>query len=190
MTKRALIYTHPNSLLDTKRYDLTSSYPWRNDPVANMTLADVSALAASPHWEDRIRAAELVHSLRPTLPDQFPVLYERHDSPNNNRDGKVNPHAREFNWVAHPVIDVLHDTLDAYQAIWDRYTDQWGPSARRVFAVGLRDGVSAHGVFTPEARTQDILSQAILTHGMLGVQPPETVAAHRAWVEAAREANR
>lgn len=188
MTDHDLIFTPSTAVLDTREYELDGYSAWQGDPVSSMDATNLVALMESPHWQDRVRAAELMRRIKPTLPDQFPVIYERADSPSNNRDGVPNPHAREFHWVKHPIIGVLHDTLAQYQAIWDAYTDQWGPGSRRLFAVGLRDQVSPYRVFRPEATTQDVLSGAFLTHrDMIGLQSVEVKAAHQAWINEARK---
>lgn len=156
-----IIYTPSAAGLDLHRYDIDARL-FRNDSVAQGTAADIHPLASSPDWEDRIRAEVLRSSLSITLPDQFPCIYETADSPNHMRHrAKL---AKPFAWVVSPDFDLLNAVLADYQELWDGYTAQWGPSARRTMAIGRLDGLSTHGVYRPGTTPEQVLGRTMLTH--------------------------
>lgn len=151
----------PNSAgIDTGTYDLTD-HSFRGDPVACQSLNEIAHFLTSDHWEDRIRAELLRQQRSVTLPDQFPCIYETEDSPNQRRSGA---HFRLHAWVKSPDISLLRAVLDDYQELWDGYPAQWGPGARRTFAVGLHDGLSPYGVYRPGATPAQVIGSTMLTH--------------------------
>ncbi|WP_277209200.1 hypothetical protein [Isoptericola croceus] len=130
--------------------------------------ARLPAMIESHDWADRVRAAAILESLRSdlTLPDGFPVIVEVSSSPNLVRWPRPEYVPARHVWVAHPDVEVLRGLLDDYQAMWDGYTAQWGPNARRLFTVAGVDGVSAGGLYRPEASPDDVLRQTAQVHGM------------------------
>lgn len=160
-----LDYQPSTAGIDTGSYNLAHADSFRDDPVAQAGIDDLARLYASPHWEDRVRAELLRRRVQVTLPDQFPCIYERPDSPNNARSPKRPP----FVWVVSPDIDMLARLLPDYQDLWDSYTSQWGPSSRRVFAVGRLDGLQPHRVYRPRTTPGQVMGSTMLTHeGMYG----------------------
>lgn len=150
-------------------YDVDSPRAYAADPaIANATLADLSYLVASPHWQDRVRAEVLRRAVRVTMPDQFPCLYES--------DARAD--RKPIVWVASPDIAMLEALLPDYQALWDSHTDQWGPSHRRTFAVGLLDGVAATGIQRPGTTPEEVLVHTMVVHEMYGRAPERLKALH------------
>ena len=155
-----------------RTYDTGNGKHWyRDDPViAAAGIEELTELASSPNWQDRIRAEIVRSSTRITLPDQFPVLYERADSPNRARSGSF---ATENPWVISPDIDMLEELLPRYQELWDSYTSQWGPASRRVMTVGLRDGLSPYGVYRPGTTPEQVLKRTLKVHPDMRRRAPE-----------------
>jgi hypothetical protein len=188
MTHTEINYT-PSGLSHFDRtYDVGSpnSTGFNSDPVARMGVEDLAGLATSPDWEDRVRGAWLKNRLEVTLPDGFPCIYERVDSPNHLRNGVPNPHAKPFAWVVSPDITMLENVLDDYQLAWDSYTSQWGPSSRRLLAVGRLDGLSAYGVFRPGTTPEQVIAKTLITHDGMYRRVPERLQAmhpqHAQWM--------
>lgn len=156
----------PTSGIDTRRYDLGTPRLFANDPVSELGIRDIAILSESPHWEDRIRA-ELIRDRRDSiaLPDGFPAIYETQESPSLNRPRVLHYRPARHSWVVSPDIEMLTELLPLYQTVWDNYTSQWTPDARRTFAVGRLDGLSTHGVYMPGATPADVIAQTFLTHG-------------------------
>lgn len=165
----ALRYRPNSAGIDTGRYDLGSLGGFTDDPVTHAGLTDLASLATSADWEDRVRAEVLRQRLTITLPDQFPCIYETPGSPNLAR----NKHKRPQPWVVSPDIDMLHALLADYQELWDSYTAQWGPTARRTFAVGRLDGVSPHGLYRPSTTPAQVIGSTMLTHTDMYRHAPE-----------------
>ena len=168
----------PNStpdMYDNGRYDIQGYGRFYADDVAGMSWEDIAPCAQSPLWEDRVRAAYLMHHLEVVLPDGFPCIYEVDDSPNLNRtwsDGskmRLQPRWDRV-WVKHPDVIVLRAALSEYQWMWDQYTNQWGDTARRVFAVDHLNNVQPHGLYRPDSTVDQILQNA---HNLHSIPLPE-----------------
>lgn len=173
------------------RYDVDEDRSFSDDPVAYATLSDIADLAASPHWEDRIRAEVLRERTKITLPDQFPCIYETADSPRKAGHKYPAPSA----WVVSPDIDMLTALLPLYQEVWDAYTSQWGPNSRRTFAVGHLDGLSPRGVYLPGTTVEQVMGRTMQTHTDFYRRAPEHIKVmhpqHASWTadRAARAAS-
>lgn len=152
-------------------YSTGSSLLWYSDDVliSNSGIDELSSLARSPHWQDRIRAELVRSSIRVSLPDQFPVLYERADSPNQTRSQKP----RETHWVISPDLGMLEELLPLYQELWDSYTSQWGPQSRRVMEVGLRDGLPPHQVYLPGTTVDQVIAHTMRVHPDMAPRAPK-----------------
>ncbi len=177
-------YEPSSALRDNHRYKVREWY-YASDPVLNVAqLADLPALAASPNWEDRVRAEVLRQRSKLTLPDQFPVLYETPDSPNQ----AGHTHKRPKPWVISPDIEMLEALLERYQELWDAYTSQWGPQSRRLFTVGRLDGMTPHGVYRPGSTPEQVLGQTMLTHDGMYARAPKRLKElhplHASWMTA------
>lgn len=164
------------------RYDASEWRSFRDDPVRAATVDDLAVLSRSPRWEDRVRAEVLRRHIEVTLPDGFPCLYERADSPTRQR--VLNPQPSP--WVVSPDVEMLQALLPDYQRLWDSHTSQWGPESRRVFAVGLMDGLSPSGMYVPGSTPDDVIVATCLTHGLRGRAPQDLRDRYDRHVERAR----
>ena len=164
------------------RYDVDEDRAFAGDQVAYATLADLPDLAASPHWEDRVRAEVLRERTKIVLPDQFPCIYETADSPTKADHKYPAPSA----WVVSPDVDMLTRLLPIYQEAWDAYTSQWGPQSRRTFAVGALDGLSPRSVYLPGTTIEQVMAQTMYTHTGIYQRAPEHIKAmhpqHAGWM--------
>ena len=169
MPENELHYRPNPSGLDTHQFKTDFNANYTDDPVNAMGIDDLAVLAASPNWEDRVRAQVLHNRVKITLPDQFPCIYETPDSPSGMRFGR---NYRLHAWVISPDIDMLHTLLPDYQEVWDAYHSQWGPSSRRLMAVGRADGLAPHSVYRPGTTPDQVISNTLLTHdGMYHLMP-------------------
>lgn len=116
-----------------------------------------------------MRAEVLRRHTAITLPDQFPALYERLDSPHQQGVSRSRPHA----WVVSSDIAMLEELLPRYQELWDAYTAQWGPDSRRLFAVGRLDGLSPNRVYLPGTSPEQVLTQTLRTHTDMRPKAPD-----------------
>lgn len=168
-----LHYKPSTAGFDMGKYDMTLSGVFGSDVVTDYTQHDLPRLMASDNWEDRIRAEILRSRLSPTLPDQFPCIYETADSPSHSRHLNKRPHP----WVVSPDIDMLQALLPDYQELWDSYTARWGESARRTMTVGRLDGLSPRGVYRPGATPAQVIGTTMLTHTDMCAKAPERLRA-------------
>lgn len=155
-----LAYDNSHRPLDAHYDTSQQGLRLRDDPAMQGTglqrLERLPALFTSDDWRDRVRAGAILASLkdRVTLPGPFPAIMETADSA--FRESRV--------WVAHPDVTVLVDVLPEYQAMWDGYTAQWGPAARREFVVVHVENVSVASLIREECGPDDILRSAAATH--------------------------
>lgn len=156
---KTLVYEPSKAGIDTGDYELLTSR-FSNDMVGDAEIEDLHYLAVSPDWQDRVRAEILRRDISITLPDGFPCIYETADSPNNSKS--LNP--RPQPWVVSPDTEMLHRLLPDYQELWDSYTSQWGSGSRRIFAVGLLDGVAPNRVHRPGTTPETVIGSTLLTH--------------------------
>ena len=191
-----IVYRASSAGRDNIRYTVGgSSHSFRYDGPfqaaqgAGDTLFEALLLAASPHWQDRVRAeALLAAEHRPvTLPDGFPAIYEVEDSPNKAR----NKYRTRDPWVVSPDEAMLIELLPMYQELWDAYTAQWGPASRRVFAVGRLDGMSPRGVYRPGTTPEQVVGETMITHGDMYQRAPQHIKEmhplHESWERSRRE---
>lgn len=146
-------------------YDISGYGRFGDDDVASMGWEDVESCATSPDWEDRVRAAHLLKRLKVTMPPGFVCIYERADSPEQQRDERFLRFAKDKPWVVSPDIDMLEELLPHLQELWDNYTSQWGPTARRVFAIGPLDDVPVYRVYRPGVTADEVLADQCRTQG-------------------------
>ncbi|BBX82235.1 hypothetical protein [Mycolicibacterium aubagnense] len=166
---RSITYRPRPTDSDTGRYDLDHFDGFSADLSDEDGVSLIAVLAASPRWEDRVRAEVLRRRSKITLPDQFPCIYQTPDSP--NRAGSKNPQPTP--WVVSPDIAMLTSLLPDYQELWDSYTSRWGPGARRTFAVGRLDGLPTHNVYRPGTTPAQVLHSTLLTHSAMYTRAPE-----------------
>ncbi|WP_311245264.1 MULTISPECIES: hypothetical protein [unclassified Microbacterium] len=164
-------YQQSTVLYDTVQYTLENVNAlsrFRGDHVlvearnAEHPYLEMMMLAASPHWEDRIRAKALHLDLdrEITLPDDFPCIYEPADSPRR----RSAHHAKPFVWVASADEALLHQVLPHYRELWDSHQAQWPHSPNREFVVGRLSGIEPYAVFRPGATIADVIGKTLLTH--------------------------
>lgn len=151
----------PDVAYDSHAFDLSHyGNHWQNDIVNDLDpLDDLVDLAKSGDWQDRLRAEMLRNRLKIVLPPQFPCIYEVPESP--NLDGRQ---THDPAWVVSPDVDMLNQLLPDYQELWDCYTAVWGPTSRRLFAVGWLDGIKPHRVYRPGTTPADVIGNTMLIH--------------------------
>lgn len=169
MTVAELIY-EPGACDSHRGFDFGRYGRFDGDPVTCMSLDDVPRLAASADWRDRVRAEQIIQTDKVFLPDGFPCIFETEDSPNQNRSPRTKHRSSMAYraWVVSPDEDMLKELLPDYQALWDDdilvRNAHWGPSARRLFAVGTLDGLLPSSVYRPGTTPVQVLRATIALH--------------------------
>lgn len=187
-----LEYIRSSIGIDTHRYEIESvnaldRYP--NDERIHAAIraphahAEVAILAASPNWEDRIRAIAVRAALSRdiTLPDSFPCIFEPAGTPNVAAWPRTSP----FPWVVSPDEAMLRELLPLYRELWAAYENQWPHTPNRHFEVGRLDGLSPAQVYRPGTLPSDVIGTTMLVHDGMYARAPEHLRAmhplHAQW---------